>query len=235
LLSIGLDCSGRRVGWAITNTVDGAPLESGVREFARKRGESVGMTYFRFRSWVDSLVSTAMEVASGDEEIVLAYEAALRRGGHATEMAFAEQTRAQEVAASHGIVSVPVHPGTAKKFATGRGNCGKPEMIEEARKLLGRDPEDDNEADAIHIARYAVAEFGVDPDTAKPRMALVRRGDDAEASGRMSDLVVVPARVIREKYGDPTEPGLLFEEDGVSYAVVAVCTFRSSLEAIDGE
>jgi len=41
-----------------------------------------------------------------------------------------------------------------KKFATGKGNAGKPEMIEAAKKL-GYNPADDNEADAIHLYHLA--------------------------------------------------------------------------------
>ena len=41
-----------------------------------------------------------------------------------------------------------------KKFATGKGNAGKPEMIEAAKKL-GYSPVDDNEADAIHLYHLA--------------------------------------------------------------------------------
>lgn len=45
--------------------------------------------------------------------------------------------------------------GTVKKFATGRGNASKDQMIEAARHF-GFDPVDHNQADAIHILRYAV-------------------------------------------------------------------------------
>lgn len=43
---------------------------------------------------------------------------------------------------------VPV--GEIKKFATGKGNAGKPEMIAAAR-AWGHEPVDDNEADALAI------------------------------------------------------------------------------------
>ena len=48
---------------------------------------------------------------------------------------------------------VPVQ--TIKKFMTGKGNAGKPEMIAAARKF-GFSPVDDNEADAIGILLWAL-------------------------------------------------------------------------------
>lgn len=49
---------------------------------------------------------------------------------------------------------VPV--GTIKKHATGKGNAGKTEMIE-AAKSRGFSPKDDNEADALALLHYALA------------------------------------------------------------------------------
>jgi Holliday junction resolvasome RuvABC endonuclease subunit len=50
---------------------------------------------------------------------------------------------------------VPV--GTIKKAATGKGNASKADMIA-AAKRAGCFTEDDNEADAFWIAKWAVAE-----------------------------------------------------------------------------
>jgi len=41
-----------------------------------------------------------------------------------------------------------------KKWATGKGNAGKGEMLAYAKKVLGRNPIDDNEADAVALAEY---------------------------------------------------------------------------------
>ena len=48
---------------------------------------------------------------------------------------------------------VPV--GTIKLFATGKGNANKEMMIDSAQKC-GYDVVDDNQADAIHLLRYAI-------------------------------------------------------------------------------
>jgi len=50
-------------------------------------------------------------------------------------------------------------PGEIKKFATGKGNCGKPAMIAAAQKAYGYEGDDDNEADAIHLWYLATDEF----------------------------------------------------------------------------
>ena len=56
----------------------------------------------------------------------------------------------------HSIAYEGIPVGTIKKFATGRGNAGKPEMID-AAVTAGFRPKDDNEADAIHLLRYVLS------------------------------------------------------------------------------
>ena len=51
-------------------------------------------------------------------------------------------------------LGVPV--GTIKRHATGKGNAGKPEVIA-AMRARGFDPRDDNEADALALLDYAIA------------------------------------------------------------------------------
>lgn len=46
---------------------------------------------------------------------------------------------------------VTVPPATLKKFATGRGNAGKPEMAVSLFKRLGRELPDDNQVDAFWL------------------------------------------------------------------------------------
>jgi Holliday junction resolvasome RuvABC endonuclease subunit len=53
--------------------------------------------------------------------------------------------------------SIPV--GTIKKFATGKGNAGKDEMVA-AAQAWGYKPKDDNEADALCLLRCALAREG---------------------------------------------------------------------------
>ena len=55
----------------------------------------------------------------------------------------------------HQIPYQGVPVGTIKKFATGRGNAGKDEMIA-AMRALGHAVTDDNEADALAILHWAI-------------------------------------------------------------------------------
>ena len=45
--------------------------------------------------------------------------------------------------------------GTIKKHATGKGNASKDEMVA-AMRLLGHEPADDNEADALALLYFAL-------------------------------------------------------------------------------
>lgn len=144
-----------KTGWAIM-TDDGRVIESGVQDFTKRRGESNGLMFLRFRKWLASM----MNFGSGPVSLI-AYERAHYRGGAATEICVGLQTRAQEIAAEHGIPSAPVSTTTLKKFATGKGNANKAAMMNAARRCLGRDPIDDNEADAVLIAAWARREYAL--------------------------------------------------------------------------
>jgi len=134
---------------------NGKVFASGVQDFSKRRGESNGIMFMRFRKWLVELPAISPTAI-----IVIAYERAHMRGGAATEIALGLQTHAQEVAAVQGVESVGVHTATLKKFACGAGRADKSQMIAEAWKILGRPPIDDNEADAVHVARWAESEFG---------------------------------------------------------------------------
>jgi Holliday junction resolvasome RuvABC endonuclease subunit len=110
------------------------------------------MRFLRFRAWLNEIKSLAEKVD------VVAYEAAHHRGGAATQLCVGMVTDVLAWAADIGAETMPVHTGTLKKFATGKGNAGKPEMIQ-AAKDRGYDPEDDNEADACLLLEYALADL----------------------------------------------------------------------------
>ena len=153
MLILGLDCASK-TGWSLYNSDLKKILESGVQDFTKRRGESNGLMFLKFRRWLDDLVQMNPEIA------IIAYEAAHHRGGAATEICVNLAGRAQEVAAQYGIVTAPVQTNTLKLFATGHGNADKGMMIEAAAKVLGRDPIDDNEADSVAISMWAAAEYG---------------------------------------------------------------------------
>lgn len=151
---LGLDCA-TQTGWCVVGN-DGKPVESGVMDFSKRRGESNGLVFLRFRKWLTELIQALPEQPS-----VLSYERAHFRGGAATELCVGLQTRVQEICAELGIESAPVATTTLKKSATGTGRAGKDQMIDAARTILGRDPIDDNEADAVHVALWGAREYGL--------------------------------------------------------------------------
>jgi Holliday junction resolvasome RuvABC endonuclease subunit len=61
----------------------------------------------------------------------------------------------QAFAAEHGIELMAVHTGELKRWATGKGNTAKQQMIQAARDK-GWTPQDDNEADAIMLLEYSL-------------------------------------------------------------------------------
>lgn len=148
---LGLDTA-TKTGWAIFDSASGRIIESGVQDFAKRRGESNGLMFLRFRKWLSQIIDTA-------RPDLIAYERAHHRGGAATEIGVNLTGRVQEAAAINGIEYASVQANSLKLWATGKGNAGKPEMIAAARKLIGRAPIDDNEADAVMIAAWAACEY----------------------------------------------------------------------------
>ena len=145
---------GTKTGWAVRYA---GTEESGVQVFDVKRGESPGMRYLRFNRWLDEALRPTVPPRNST---LLVYEQTHQRGGPATEVAAGFATRVQEFAAAHGLEHTAVHSATLKKWATGSGRAGKPEMVEAARRLQpGEEIIDDNHADAICLLHYALAEL----------------------------------------------------------------------------
>jgi len=150
---LAIDASSK-TGWCLLDET-GKIIESGVQSFEKRRGESNGLVFLRFRNWLGKLI----EFRPGGAQL-LVYERAHMRGGAATELCVGLQTRVQELAAEKMIESLPVPSTTLKKWATGSGHANKVAMILAAKQYLGRNPEDDNEADAVLLARYAYDQYG---------------------------------------------------------------------------
>lgn len=162
MIILALDLA-TRTGWAVVK--DGRVIESGVQAFDKRRGESNGVLFLRARKWLTEFAFPSPAVsAEGLRRAIpdlIAYEQAHFRGGAATEVCVGLQTRVQEIAAEWGIESAPVPTSTLKKWATGVGRAEKPAMIAWAASRIGRQPEDDNEADAIAVGLWAAEQFDV--------------------------------------------------------------------------
>ena len=59
-----------------------------------------------------------------------------------------------------GVATVTVPPASLKKFATGKGNCGKPEMAVAAFKRLGFEHSSDDVIDARWLAEMGLHHVG---------------------------------------------------------------------------
>lgn len=134
-------------GWAC-KTLTGNVL-SGVQRFDLRRGESPGYRFLRFEAWLGETM--AMTHAT-----LVAYEQPHHRGGHATAVLNGLVAIVQTVCAKAKIEHVSVPTGTLKKHATGKGSASKEEMISAAEGWLGRKVSSDDEADAIHVLKWAL-------------------------------------------------------------------------------
>jgi len=158
---LALDLSSK-TGWALMDR--NGILTSGVQVFDLKRGESKGMRFLRFRKWFKEL-STLGELGktfSENEPGIVAFEEPHFRGGAATELLVGFSTNVLAEAALIGAEHVGVHSGTLKKFATGKGNAGKEDVIKKVRSVYPSiEIEDDNHADALMLLSYIRTEAGI--------------------------------------------------------------------------
>ncbi|MBF0395750.1 MAG: hypothetical protein HQK78_03185 [Desulfobacterales bacterium] len=152
MIVLGIDAA-TKTGWAIYDSDKKAIIESGVEDFSKKRGESNGIMFLRFRKWMADILKMAPAPQ------IVSYEQSHHRGGAATEICVNLTGRIQEICSQSGIECATVQTRSLKKYATGKGNASKEEMMEAAKQILGREPIDDNEADAVLIAKWAAEEY----------------------------------------------------------------------------
>jgi len=130
-------------------------FDSGTVSLEVGRDESKGLRPMR----LGNFLARVNALCRGGLDLVV-FEQVHHRGGAATAVAERFVGKLLEFCALEGIDHKPVHTATLKKWATGKGNAGKPEMMAEARR---RHPEvdliDDNHADALLLLDYALAEL----------------------------------------------------------------------------
>ncbi|WP_251044285.1 MULTISPECIES: hypothetical protein [unclassified Lysobacter] len=140
---------GTTLGWSLRLS---GQVMSGSEPFKVGRFEGGGMRYLRFVRWLDDLWRFAGPLATVHFEEVRRHkgvDAAHAYGGFLAQLsAWCER---------HAVPYQGVPVGTIKKFATGKGNANKAAMIE-AVKHWGYQPADDNEADALALLHWAVAQ-----------------------------------------------------------------------------
>ena len=167
LVILALDL-GTTTGWALRSA--NGPVAHGFVSFKSQRFEGGGMRYLRFGRWLAGMLTwNAPEpgARAGLADVGAGYFVEVRRhlgvdaahvygGLLATLTAWCEH---------HQIPYQGVPVGTIKRHATGKGNAGKAEVIA-AMKALGHPVTDDNEADALALLHWALAQ-GADPALGK--------------------------------------------------------------------
>ncbi len=152
---LALDCA-IRTGWG--TLIDGN-IHSGVQENREKTNESAGMKYLRFDAWL-------IEMNNIGNFDVIYYEKPHGLKGQSVESMNGFITGIHRFIAKYDHIEYrAVSPSTIKKWATGKGNADKDAVKEYFRKETGKEPVDDNEADAYALLRYAMYDLGVKDGT----------------------------------------------------------------------
>lgn len=126
---------------------------SGVWDLTPNRGETDGMRLIRFKAKL-------REICEAEKINLIAYERPA--GFHKSALIVAgELIGVLKAYATENNITLACYSATEiKKFATGKGNAKKNEMISKAFEL-GYKPQDDNEADAIHLFRMTLSNLNL--------------------------------------------------------------------------
>lgn len=140
---------GTKLGWAI-RTRDGR-VAHGTEAFTPRASWAPGQRWLRARSFLAELITSRQVHA-------IAYEDVKRHMGTDAAHAYgAFLCLVEMLADSHRLRLLPVGVKTIKKHWTGKGNADKGAMLAQAR-ARGFRPETDNDADALAVLDWAVAQ-----------------------------------------------------------------------------
>jgi len=147
---------GTNTGWAVTAPSDEkCPFTYGTLDLKGSRYSGGGMRYVIFRKHV-------IEMLDAMEPDMVVYEEVRRHlGTDAAHVYGGLKAHLVEVCETRGVPYEGVPVGTIKRFATGKGNASKLQMVQEAEEQWRLDlKQNDNEADALWLCAYAVKEYG---------------------------------------------------------------------------
>ncbi|AZY53036.1 hypothetical protein [Bordetella avium] len=145
---------GTKTGYALRRR-DGR-ITHGTEAFTPRASWTHGQKWQRYRAWLSRMIT---DHAVG----IIAFEDVKAHGKSGVLAAHAYggyRAMLEMVADQHNIELVPVGVGVVKKHWTGKGNADKAAMVAQA-KARGYRPETDNDADALAILDWAVAQEGV--------------------------------------------------------------------------
>lgn len=135
-------------GWAVDRSV------YGVWDLTTRKDQSIGFKLLRFRAMLD-------EACKLHRVSVIAYEKPGGRHYRALILHSKLTGEIEKYCEENNIEYKGYSASDIKKFATGKGNSGKPAMIQAAQEKLGYVGEDDNEADALWILELLKFELGI--------------------------------------------------------------------------
>lgn len=135
-----------KCGWATKNG-------HGTWNLTTMKDESSGMKMLRFRAKLK-------EICELEQINLIAYERV--SGQHKSSIIHAaKMVSVIEVFCEENGIAYRAYSATeVKKFATGKGNAGKPLMVAAAASKYGYTGGDDNVADALHIYHLSVSDLG---------------------------------------------------------------------------
>jgi len=129
-------------GWAVSREV------YGLWNLTPRHDESGGMRLIRLRSKLT-------EIIQSEKITLVVFERPCGRFKGAIVTQAELQGQIKITCEDLGVQYSGQSSGEIKKFATGKGNAGKPQMISAAQTKLGYPGEDDNEADALWLLEFA--------------------------------------------------------------------------------
>lgn len=160
---IGLDL-GSRTGFAWTDDSEVRIDQSGVMDFQLRHYEGGGLRLLRFDKFIAELLDHDGTVLVYFEEVIW------RVGAHGPSKGdlgpgaaiYGEFSGALMMACQRAEVAFEgLKVGQIKKFATGRGNANKEEMVASAKREYGLATDSDDQADALHILAMGLSLVGV--------------------------------------------------------------------------
>lgn len=140
---------GSRCGWAVLPR--SGRIASGVSEFKPGRFEGAGMAFLRFEKFLADANN-----ASGPFGAVVFEEVRAHAGTLAAQVYGGFLAHLTAWCERHAVPYLGVPVATIKRHVTGKGNALKDDVIKAVRDR-GHAPKDDNEADAIAILLWAIA------------------------------------------------------------------------------
>jgi len=144
---LALDCA-TKTGFCVLS--DGKMTRSGTKSFAKKKDDTNGVLFYKFRFWLENFI-----IDERPDRIVCERTPPHMRSLAAIYIGMGLTSRVEEIAFASEIPCEFYSPTEIKKFATGKGRADKEQMIEACSERLKFIPQDDNAADAAMLALMA--------------------------------------------------------------------------------